>query len=134
MEEMVLHIEQAIPLGLIANELIINGLKHGLKGQPGTLTVCLKYMPEKSNLAPGQTLDEGWAEFTIRDSGPGLPDNLDLSQLKSLGYRLITLLVRQVHGELELENGPGATVRVRFPLMLRESQDARSYASTNPDR
>ncbi len=122
MEEMVLHIEQAIPLGLIANELIINSLKHGLKGNQGTLTVCLKYMPEKVKLQPGQTLDEGWAEFCIKDSGPGLPENLDLGQLKSLGYRLIKLLVRQVHGELHLQQGPGATVRVRFPLMLRESQ------------
>ncbi len=35
--DMVLHIERAIPLGLIANELILNALKHGLKGRSGRL-------------------------------------------------------------------------------------------------
>ncbi len=134
MQEMVLHIEQAIPLGLIANELIINSLKHGLQGKPGTLDVCLKYMPEIANLKPGQTLDEGWAEVCVKDSGPGLPEDLDLDRLKSLGYRLIKLLVRQVHGELDLNRGPGAAVRVRFPLMLRESQDVRLDAPSHPDR
>jgi two-component system CheB/CheR fusion protein len=32
--EMVLHIEQALPLGLIANELLSNSLKHGLQESP----------------------------------------------------------------------------------------------------
>ncbi len=42
--DLVLHIERAIPLGLIANELILNALKHGLRGKPGRLVVRLNYM------------------------------------------------------------------------------------------
>ncbi len=120
-EEMVLHIEQAIPLGLIANELIINSLKHGLKSGPGTLAISLKYMPEMTNLQPGQTLDEGWAELCIKDSGPGIPQDLDFKQLNSLGYRLIKLLVRQVRGDVKLQRSPGTTVRVFFPLSVHNA-------------
>ncbi len=43
--EMVLPIDKAIPLGLIANELIVNSLKHGLHRRTGSLRVTLSYAP-----------------------------------------------------------------------------------------
>ncbi len=66
--DMVLHIEQAIPLGLIANELILNSLKHGLHGNPGKLAVKLLYVP-----GAGETLDSGSGRLIVSDSGRGLP-------------------------------------------------------------
>ncbi len=53
---LVLHIEQAIPLGLIANELIVNSLKHGLKAGPGHLAVKLDCV-ERRPPAPGGRRD-----------------------------------------------------------------------------
>jgi PAS domain S-box-containing protein len=122
--DMVLSIEQAVPLGLIANELILNSLKHGLGGKPGAssppgrLSVTLAYDP--SGLESDQTLDEAWACLSVEDSGPGLPQDVDaFSDRRSMGLRLVNLLVRQLRGRLELVPAPGAHFRVRFPLSSR---------------
>ncbi len=115
-QDMALHIEQAIPLGLIANELILNSLKHGLKGGTGILKVSLNYVPGSSGSDQGADLDDGWAQFRIEDNGPGLPAGLDLSRTQSLGFQLIKLLVRQLNARLEIGEGPGASFTVLFPL------------------
>lgn len=118
-QDMALHIEQAIPLGLIANELILNSLKHGLTQGVGDLRVSLSYVPDHSGSGRGETLDEGWAQFRIADNGPGLPAGLDLSRTLSLGFRLVHLLVRQLGARLEIGPGPGASFTVMFPLQYR---------------
>ena len=109
--DMVLHIEQAIPLGLIANELILNSLKHGLDGHGGRLKVRLAYVPDG-----GETLDAGWAKLEISDTGPGLPPELNVEKTKSMGLRLVNMLVRQLRGHLAIGDGPGADITVTFPL------------------
>ena len=117
--DMVVHIEQAIPLGLIANELILNGLKHGLQGRPGRLLVSLTYIAGSYRPELDETRDDGWAQVRVADNGPGLPAGLDLSKTASMGYRLVNLLVRQLHGRLEIGAGPGADVTVQFPLTIK---------------
>jgi len=116
--DMVLHIEQAIPLGLIANELIINSLKHGLRGGAGRLEVRLEYIDGSFHPENGETQDDGWAEIRVTDSGPGFPADLDVTNTSSMGFRLINLLVRQVRGQLDMNGSPGASVAVRFPLRM----------------
>jgi two-component sensor histidine kinase len=115
-EDMALHIEQAIPLGLIANELILNSLKHGLKQGAGQIQVSLQYMAGSSGAVRGEDLDAGWAQLRVADNGPGLPPGLDLSATRSLGLRLVKLLVRQLGARLEVGAGPGASFTVVFPL------------------
>ena len=115
-QEMVLHIEKAIPLGLIANELIINSLRHGLHDRAGTLEVSLAYLPDGIRSDLGETLDDGWGQIRIKDSGPGLPAGMDFLGTHTLGYRLITLLVRQLRGTLRVLENSGADITVEFPL------------------
>jgi two-component sensor histidine kinase len=103
---MVLPIEKAIPLGLIANELIVNSLKHGLKQRTGNLSVTLAY-------ADGDR-KEAWARLRVEDDGPGFPESFDVAQSASMGYRLVNLLVRQLRARLDLESGPAITVT--FPV------------------
>lgn len=114
--DMVLHIEQAIPLGLIANELLLNSLKHGLQGSPGRLSIQLRYIP-----GSGETLDSGSARLIISDTGPGLPAGFDVTRTKSLGLRLVQMLVRQLRGRLDFSHGPGATIAVTFPLEIKKA-------------
>ena len=121
-EEMVLDMEQAIPLGLIANELVLNGLKHGLPDGRGKLAVTLAYMRDPDHPQPGEALDHGWVQLRVHDDGPGLPLNIDLSQAQSMGFRILNLLTRQLHGRVEFAAaGPGAAVCVEFPLSYQES-------------
>lgn len=111
--DLVLDIERAIPLGLIANELILNALKHGLRGSPGTLVLRLGYLsPSDSQVGAGSE----WGLLQVVDSGTGLPANLDFSNVTSMGLRLVNMLVRQLCGRLEIVPGPGANVKVSFPL------------------
>lgn len=114
--DMVLHIERAIPLGLIANELILNSLKHGLKGGPGELRVKLAYVPAPATPNAPEGLDGGWGKLEVVDSGPGLPDGLDVTRTESMGLRLVNMLVRQLRGRLETGHGSGAKLSVSFPL------------------
>jgi two-component sensor histidine kinase len=107
-EHILMHIEKAVPVGLIANELILNSLKHGLPAGIGDLSVKLSSVQTHGN--PRR------AELLVEDSGPGLPADLVLSDADSMGYQLIHLLVRQLRGELERLPGPGARIAVRFPL------------------
>ncbi|MGC2659382.1 MAG: chemotaxis protein CheB [Bryobacteraceae bacterium] len=114
--EMVLHIEQALPLGLIANELLSNGLKHGLHEKPGRLRIKLAYLPDPSKSETGEALESGSALLQVVDTGPGLPPGLDAAATKSLGLRLVSMLVRQLRGTLEIGKGPGARFSIKFPL------------------
>jgi two-component sensor histidine kinase len=108
---MVLHIEKAIPVGLIANELILNSLKHALRAGTGDLKLTLTSTSQDGGPA--------WAKLSVEDSGPGLPRGIDLSEAQSMGYQLINLLVRQLRAHLELGTGPGASITVEFPVPRR---------------
>ncbi len=113
--ELVVHIEQAVPLSLIANELILNSLKHGLRGGTGRIQVKLAYLSGSSH-PEGQDAADRWAQIQIADSGPGLPAGLDVTNTHSLGLRLVNLLVRQLRGRFEVGAGPGASLSVNFPV------------------
>lgn len=117
--DMVLHIEQAIPLGLIANELILNSLKHGLHGRSGQLRVRLGYIAGSYDPERGQTADDGMAEIRVADSGGGLPAGFEVSTAGSMGYRLVRLLLKQVRGTLTINGGPGADISITFPVGLK---------------
>ena len=99
-----LGIDQAIPCGLLVNELFSNALKHGFpNGRTGEVRV------ELQPLADGP----GW-RLRVADTGVGLPAGFDLKHLTSLGLQLISDLSRQSGGRLEIGPGPGAVFEVSF--------------------
>lgn len=93
---------QAIPCGLIVNELVTNSLKHAFPdGKAGEVAVDLR-----SN-------DDGDILLRVSDTGVGLPDDFRARQAASLGMQLVMDLVKQLHGTLEV--GPGASFKITFP-------------------
>jgi two-component sensor histidine kinase len=99
-----LSIDQAIPCGLILNELITNCLKYAFPGDsPGCIGVRL------------QELDGGMLELAVVDDGAGFPEDRRPRDSTTLGLRLVGDLARQLDGELRIESGPGVHVSVRFP-------------------
>lgn len=85
-EEVHLTINEAIPCGLILNELITNAYKHAFPdSDEGNIYVKLYQEGE------GLTL-------YVRDDGVGLPPDLDLENPTSLGMTLIQTLSRQLSG------------------------------------
>lgn len=78
-----LNVDQAIPCGLVINELISNALKHAFPNQQvGTISIALRNV--------GNNI-----EMTIQDNGIGLPDNLDWTNTDSLGLSLVYDLVTE---------------------------------------
>ena len=116
-EEVELPTDHAVPLGLIANELITNAIKHAA-GQPLEVVVSLH------RAAP-------WLLFTVSDNGPGLPADFSLDATRSLGMRIVTTLSRQIGGTLEVVPVPqGASFRVVLPLAGEGAPAAESVAAS----
>ncbi|MGE5664006.1 MAG: PAS domain-containing protein, partial [Deltaproteobacteria bacterium] len=84
-------IDEALPCGLIINELVSNSVKHAFPGRrPGTAFLSLKRK------------DAG-VELRYRDDGPGLPADIDPARVRSLGLKLVyNLAVRQLRGKMEV--------------------------------
>ncbi|GLI98991.1 sensor histidine kinase [Sphingobium sp. BS19] len=96
-----LSAERAVSLGLIANELITNALKHAFPaGRPGAINIALS-----RNAING--------ELIVRDDGVGAPKR----PTSGSGHRLIQALVRQLGANLERETvSNGTSWRLTFSI------------------
>ncbi len=84
-----LVLDQAIPCGLILNELISNSLKHAFPGgAAGRIHISLRAVGDQ-------------VEITIADDGPGLPDDFDQERDANLGLQLVETLIGQLDGRIE---------------------------------
>ena len=97
-------LDQAIPCGLLVNELITNALKHGFPGDHAGCVHVELHPVEDSTL---------W-QITISDTGIGLPEDFDTKRQSSLGLQLASGLASQLGGALSV--GPGAKFSVRFNI------------------
>ena len=114
--KMVLPIEKAIPLGLIANELIVNSLKHGLRERTGNLVVTLERLPGTESGEEKRQETGSRARLCVRDSGTGFPTGFDVTNSPSMGYRLVNVLLRQLRAEMKIAYEDGASVTITFPI------------------
>lgn len=101
--DIALTIDHAIPLGLIINELLTNIHKYAFEGKTsGTVTIVLE---EKNNSE---------IELHISDDGIGIPKELNINALRSLGLKLVKGLSDQLKGSFRFENNHGAHFFVNF--------------------
>jgi two-component sensor histidine kinase len=102
-KDVYLDINTSIPCGLIINELVSNSLKHAFPGR------------EKGKIHVGVSLDNGGKiQLVVRDDGVGLPEDLDVKQSETLGLQLVTMLVEQLQGQMNIENKNGTTFEIIF--------------------
>jgi PAS domain S-box-containing protein len=100
-----LGVDQAIPCGLILNELISNSLKHAfLQGGDGELLI------KAWN-------DDGEVGLEVKDNGVGLPPGFVVDANGSgLGLSLVKgLAENQLQGDFQLESNGGVRVLIHFP-------------------
>lgn len=98
-----LDLDQAIPCGLMLNELVSNSLKYAFPdGRNGELRIHLARQ------------DGGYA-LEVSDDGIGFPANVDFRNTRSLGLQLITSLTQQLQGQIEMTNHHGTSFRIEFP-------------------
>lgn len=123
-----LPVTQAIPCGLILNELVTNALKYAFpQHRSGELAVALK------------SDENGLVKLTVADNGIGLPPGFDSGKSQSLGLRIIDILTRQLDGTLDRVPGPGAVFSLTFKRSSKLSDafpksPAREPSLPSPNR
>lgn len=96
-----LDIDVAIPCGLIVNELVTNSIKHAFGDNAGK--ICIKLHSGNKNTI-----------LTVADNGIGLPENFEVKNADTSGFRLVNKLVNQLHGRIELKRINGTEFKIIF--------------------
>jgi two-component sensor histidine kinase len=87
-------VDQAIPCGLILNELISNSLKHAFSdGRRGVIRVSVR------------AKENGFVELSVSDNGVGLPVDFRSETCQTLGLQVVRTLVRQLKADLPVTGG-----------------------------
>ncbi len=116
-----LGIDQAIPCGLIINELVSNAFKYAFQpGQDGEILVRMENDPASH------------FHLTVADNGPGLPPQINVRSPETLGLQLVNILVEQLDGQIEVSNEHGAVFHVTFNRLepAEEGSDRGSLMET----
>jgi two-component sensor histidine kinase len=103
-EPVVVPADKAIPLGLVATELLANALEHGFPGE------------RRGNVRVELSLRDGRALLLIRDNGAGLPEGFDLDRSRSLGLQIARQFAGQLDADLSVEADGGVVSRLMVPL------------------
>ncbi len=116
-ENLTLDIDTGIPCGLIINELVTNTLKYAFRNRPGgTITIHMSRDEQHQYV------------LSVSDDGGGIPAELDVSKLKSLGMTIVSSLVRQLDGTMEIVREPGTTITIRFPAQTPHTSEPSQSA------
>lgn len=106
-EKVHLGIDQAIPCGLIINELLSNTFKYAFpsewKGKGKVKITFRRY--------------DNTIELTVSDNGIGIPRDIEIQNIESLGLRLITLLAEeQLKGSVKPNHQHGTQFTITFTI------------------
>lgn len=105
-----LPIEQATPIALVLNELLVNALKYGVPAA-GDQHIHVEFHH-----------DAGQVMMVIQDNGPGIAEAAASRRASGLG--LVRALLRQLEGRLEIEHQNGARCIAHFTLPANRASDA----------
>ncbi|MBO6525191.1 MAG: PAS domain S-box protein [Balneolaceae bacterium] len=101
-DEVTLNVNQAVPFGILANELITNSFKYAFPGaMNGSITLDVRKNKKE-------------VIFIVQDSGIGLPKDFNEQKKESLGMTLILSLAEQLNGEIKWATKNGAFFELRF--------------------
>ncbi|HUI70500.1 MAG TPA: histidine kinase dimerization/phosphoacceptor domain -containing protein [Spirochaetia bacterium] len=114
-EELFVGVNQAIPCGLIVNELCTNVLRHAFpKGG--------EYAKRELHVGLGRKEGDIVA-LSVTDTGVGISPEINLEGSLTLGMQIVSKLVHQLQGILYVGRaGPGTRVEIDFPLHVRTKE------------
>lgn len=104
LDEVSFNIKEAVPIGLIANEIITNAVKHAFPNdRMGEINIELKNHVD-------------YVDLKIKDNGIGMNAINNEDTINTLGRELIHSLVEQINAEIKIENSQGLMYFIRIPL------------------
>ncbi len=102
-------IDTTVTCGLIVHELVSNCLKHAFpNGRKGSIALSLT---ERG---------DGYYTLVVRDNGIGLPDELQLYTVESLGLQLVRFLARKIEATIDVQSKQGTTFTLHFTDLSSE--------------
>jgi two-component sensor histidine kinase len=101
-EDVMVDINTAIPLGLIVNELVSNSMKHAFPNEKSGEI----YIEFKS--------DKGKYTMVVADNGVGFPENYDIQNTDTLGLGIVNSLTEQIEGKIRIERDTGTKFTIEF--------------------
>ncbi|MCZ3365210.1 MULTISPECIES: PAS domain S-box protein [Methanobacterium] len=111
-DDIKMDIDTAIPCGLIINELVTNSLKYAFPG------------PNKEDIVKVglKKLQQDKLRLFVSDNGVGLPENLDMENVETLGLKMVKILVNQLKGTLEVDRTNGTRFKIIFKELKYENR------------
>jgi two-component sensor histidine kinase len=127
-ENIFFDMDTAVPLGIIINELVSNSLKHAFSGRDEG-EIRIKLCREKTKefvYSMEENTDKDFQStsfiLTVSDDGIGIPESLNLENPDSLGIQLVTTLVDQLDGGLELKRNNVTEFTIRFTVAEKRNK------------
>jgi two-component sensor histidine kinase len=120
-EDIFFDMDTSVPLGIIINELVSNSLKYAFVDRDnGEIQIKLH---REENIECEIVGDKSTNYvLSVSDNGVGIPEDLDIEDLDSLGLQLVTTLVDQIDGELDLKRNNGTEFIIRFTVTEKGNQ------------
>lgn len=122
-ESIFFNMDTAVPLGTIVNELVSNSLKHAFPGRDNGEILIKLYREEaeeyKNDKDERKNKDCESSRFIliVSDNGIGVPEDVDVENPETLGLQLVSALVDQLDGKLELKRTNGTEFSMSFVVI-----------------
>lgn len=120
--------DTAVPLGMVVNELVSNSLKHAFPSKKSG-EIRIKLSREENRKFENDKIEgknEGYKSknyiLTISDNGAGIPESLNIEDSDTLGIQLVTILVDQLDGVLELNRTSGTEFIIEFSVAEKQQE------------
>jgi PAS domain S-box-containing protein len=102
-EHVLLGVDEAMPCGLMINELVANSLKHAFpENRSGRVWVRME-------------ADDRVCTLRVGDDGVGFPAETDFRETQTLGLQLVRTLTDQLEGTISLGREEGTEFSISFP-------------------
>ncbi|MDZ7806546.1 MAG: sensor histidine kinase [Gracilimonas sp.] len=112
LEEVLININQALPVGLLLNEILNNAFKHAFVGRgEGEIQIKLSETDDK-------------VQLVVKDNGVGFSSEEESSS--SLGHTLIDTFIKQLRATVDFNTDNGTHYTIEF-----EKQNLKGTMASN---
>ncbi|MPM68068.1 hypothetical protein SDC9_114994 [bioreactor metagenome] len=125
-ENIFFDMDTAVPLGLIVNELVSNSLKYAFRDRDKGI-IRIRLSREENRESTGSRPETGEERkentgfiLTVSDNGIGIPEHFNIEDSETLGIQLVTTLVDQLDGKLEVNMDCGTEFCIKFLILEKE--------------